>query len=318
MTVFITGDTHGRLDIGKLLGMNFDATGLNKDDYMIIVGDLGLVWDPPQDTGYYAQRNENTLDWLDAKPWTTLFIDGNHENHDLLNSYPVSEWHGGRVHFIRDSVIHLMRGEMFNIDGKSYFAMGGAQSIDRDSRIEGESWWAGELPNEMEMSHAIETLDSYGWSCDYVLTHDCPANVKFELGCRNGCMYQPDSYSQWLQYLAENMSFSQWFFGHYHEDYAHIGNGGKYTVLYNCIYDIDGGEWSERINVPFISSAQCLPDSIHRLGYTIEELADIANVPIETVEQAMSTEMYGSTVALSEDGKTLIYPSDALRVLSWC
>ena len=48
-----------------------------------------------------------------------LFIDGNHENFDKLNSYPVETWCGGKVHKIRNNVIHLMCGEVYCIEGNT-------------------------------------------------------------------------------------------------------------------------------------------------------------------------------------------------------
>ena len=75
------------------------------------------------------------LDWLDCKSFTTLFVDGNHENFDRLYDYPVENWHGGKVHKIRPSVIHLMRGQVFDIDDRSIFTFGGASSHDIDGGI---------------------------------------------------------------------------------------------------------------------------------------------------------------------------------------
>ena len=107
--LFVTGDTHGDYDIGKLSSDRFDSRKLDKDDYLIVAGDFGLVFHPVQSTG----REEYWLRWLAQKPFTTLFVDGNHENFDRLNEMPVEMWHGGRVHRINDSVLHLMRGEAF-------------------------------------------------------------------------------------------------------------------------------------------------------------------------------------------------------------
>ena len=74
---------------------------------------------------------QKNLDWLNSRNFTTLFVDGNHENYTrLYNDYSVVEWHGGKVHKIRDSVLHLMRGEVFDIDGKTIFVFGGARSHD--------------------------------------------------------------------------------------------------------------------------------------------------------------------------------------------
>lgn len=316
MSVYIVGDTHGRFDLDKLFAMNFDARGLTKNDYVIVCGDFGLVWDAPG-SSYHYDNNEATLDWLGNKPWTTLFIDGNHENHDQLASYPVSTWHGGQVHFIRESVIHLMRGEMFDIDGSLFFAMGGARSIDSDMRVEGESWWAYEVPDDYEKEHAIATLDKYDWTCDYVLTHDCPANVKFDLGCRTGKVYEMDAWEQWLQYVSENLTFSHWFFGHYHEDYKNIGLGGKFTVLYNYVYDLTAQDWSDRMRVPRVNSYDQLPEPANQHGYTIAEIADIVGLEEEDIVPIVDAKMKGSTVAVNEDGEVLIYRSDLFKILDW-
>ena len=90
---------------------------MTKDDFVIICGDFGGVWNKGEEN----KEETMLMDWLDCKFFTTLFVDGNHENFDRLYDYPVEEWHGGKVHKIRPSVIHLMRGQIFEIDGKSIF-----------------------------------------------------------------------------------------------------------------------------------------------------------------------------------------------------
>lgn len=56
------------------------------------------------------------------------FVDGNHENFDRLYEYPVEEWHGCKVHKIRSLVIHMMRGQVFEIEGQNIFTFGGPSS----------------------------------------------------------------------------------------------------------------------------------------------------------------------------------------------
>lgn len=107
--MYITGDLHGYLEISKLNSKRFPHNkSLTKEDYLIIAGDFGLVWDHKNDELYWRK-------WLGRKNFTTLFIDGNHENFSLLNAYQVEGWNGGKVHRISDSIIHLMRGQVFNI-----------------------------------------------------------------------------------------------------------------------------------------------------------------------------------------------------------
>ncbi len=127
--IFLTGDTHGMIDIQKLATKKFPIQKeLNKCDYVIVLGDFGLVWDNSKADKYW-------LDWLNNKSFTTLFLDGNHENFDLLKLYPVEEWNGGKIQKVRESIIHLMRGQIYTIDWLSIFTMGGAASIDKKYRI---------------------------------------------------------------------------------------------------------------------------------------------------------------------------------------
>ena len=84
--ILITGDIHGSHDISKLDNTkNPIFKKLTKEDYLIICGDFGLVW-------YNDMADTLWRTWLDEKPFTTLFVDGNHENFDLLYEFPEEEW----------------------------------------------------------------------------------------------------------------------------------------------------------------------------------------------------------------------------------
>ena len=89
MAIFLTGDTHG--DFSRLLPAAFhEQRDLTKEDYLILCGDFGGVWDG-------GDAEQQWLDWLETRSFTTLFVSGNHENYDLLRNYPISQWHGGLV-----------------------------------------------------------------------------------------------------------------------------------------------------------------------------------------------------------------------------
>lgn len=221
MAIFITGDTHGTIDLHKFNPDDFNNAG--EGDYVIICGDFGCCWDN-------ASNDKYVQDFYNDKPWTTLFVDGNHENHDLLNSYPVEEWNGGKVHKISDKIIHLMRGQIFTIEGKTFFTMGGATSIDRWHRTEGVSWWASEIPSMDEMNEAISNLD-IAEKVDYVITHCAPASVQQLISYG----YEQDSITRFLELVSNNYKFDHWYFGHYHESKR---LGSRYTCLYDEIVEI--------------------------------------------------------------------------------
>lgn len=115
--IYVTGDTHANIDIEKLNTTKFpQQKNLTKDDYLIICGDFGLCWDG-------SRREMWWQDWLTAKNFTTLWIDGNHENFDMLYEFPLEDKFGGKVRQIAPDIYHLDRGQVLTIDGKKIFCM---------------------------------------------------------------------------------------------------------------------------------------------------------------------------------------------------
>ncbi|EQB3101500.1 metallophosphoesterase family protein [Clostridium botulinum] len=222
--IYITGDTHIPIDIERL---NFlDCKNLMKNDYVIICGDFGGVWENSEIELCYRE-------WLQSKPWTTLFIDGNHENFDLLNSYKVEEWHGGKVHFITENIIHLMRGQVFNINGLKFFIMGGATSADKENRIKNISWWEEEIPDSNEMREGLDNLRKHNNEVDYILTHTCSSSTLKDITKIYGFAPKPeDAVNKYLEIIEEKVDFKHWYFGHYHED---IEIDEKHTLIFEKI-----------------------------------------------------------------------------------
>lgn len=224
--IYITGDTHGPIDIHKLSKRYFDDSNLTKDDYLIICGDFGLVWDNSPEEKYW-------LDWLNEKNYTTLFIDGNHENHFLLNSYPIETWNGGKVHKIRNSILHLMRGQVFTIDSHTFFTMGGAASVDKDWRTPGKSWWPEEMPSEEEYIEANLNLYNYENEVDYIITHTAATSIVNQLIPE---IKPPDRLTDFLEDIKNSIKYKHWYFGHFHDD-RDIDE--KHTLLYNNIIPLE-------------------------------------------------------------------------------
>ena len=220
MSLYITGDTHGDINIKKLTTKHF-PDNLTKDDYVLICGDCAAVWDKDSSDRYIQG-------WLNDKSWTTLYVDGNHENHDALRELPLEEWNGGVVHKVSDSIIHLERGQVFSIDGHKLFTMGGASSLDRMWRKEGVSWWHSELPTYEEIILAENKLKEHNYKIDYIISH-CASNRIIDQMVRHK---ETDILTNWFESLEDNIGFKHWYFGHYHID-AEIDD--KHTALYNKV-----------------------------------------------------------------------------------
>ena len=220
--IFITGDLHGDYDIQKLSSKCFTVQKeLTRSDYVIICGDFGLLWDN-------SDEEKHWLKWLDEKPWTTLWIDGNHENYEYLNSCPEEIWNGGKVNRITENIVRLKRGEIFNIEGHSFFALGGCDSSAK-WKAKG-LWHPGDIPSREEIANCYTNLAKADFKVDYIVSHkyycnECHVNEgeeTYELFALN-------------KFIDKNVEFSRWFSGHRHQDYE---IDGKHRVLFNKVIDL--------------------------------------------------------------------------------
>ena len=227
MSIYITGDTHADIDWSKLNTTHFtEQKDLTEDDLVIIAGDFGGVWDGANQDRYIQK-------WYNDKPFTTAFVDGNHENHWFLNSYQTMRWNGGKVHRISQKIVHLMRGEVYTIQGKKFFVMGGADSVDKAWRRYGISWWPEELPSDKEYRRALKNLEKHNWQVDYIITHDCSTKI-LETMYKETWPVALNDFLDDLEY-KHNIQFDHWYFGHHHID-KEIDD--KHTAVYQKVIQI--------------------------------------------------------------------------------
>ena len=252
---YITGDCHSTFE--KLSRKRFpeqrEMTGKNR---LFCTGDFGLLWNTmPNGEEVYWKRI------LNNKKFEIYFVDGNHENFDRLYSESVIiDRYGGKMRKISENIYLLMRGEVYEIDGKLYSAMGGASSHDFDCiinkklypnieeyrielqrlrqkgikyRILGESYWYEELPSEAEMSNWLLNLNKVNYKVDYVITHCAPLSILKQLRC---IRFEDNSLTRLFDSVLERLSFKRWYCGHYHQD---VDVNKKFTMLYNRILEIE-------------------------------------------------------------------------------
>lgn len=235
MAIYITGDIHGDINrFGKLQRKRKTT----ENDYIIVCGDFGVVWGHPEAIARRLRKIEATF------KGKVLFIDGNHENFDILNHYPIVNKFGGKVHKINNQIYHLMRGELYNIEGHTFFCFGGAYSIDRHMRTLGRTFWIEEVPSEKEMFKGGECLYNNLNNIEYVITHEAPNIVRKMFYSRS---IEPFSYKlpyifdNWLKDLTfESKSFKKWFCGHHHMNEDVTKYGFKCEILYENIIKLGG------------------------------------------------------------------------------
>jgi len=233
--VFVTGDTHSSNDSDKFNSFGEDLT---KDDYVIVCGDFGYLWDS-------SEKEMELRKWLSDKPWTTLFVDGNHENFDLLEELEEVEMFGSVVGKVTDSIYHLKRGQIYNIEGKNLFTFGGGLSIDKEWRYHYERnngvkiWWEQEMPTRTQKALGIANTCAYAIMnkpIHFILTHTCPAHILPQVVQNNKGITDAENYLEEIhRILNEEVTgekYSHWYFGHFHDN---IDVDNRHTLLYDEI-----------------------------------------------------------------------------------
>ena len=157
--IYLTGDTHGELE-------RFQSPAvrrLRRGDSLIVCGDFGFLWNG-------GAAEEKILKKLGSKKYNILFVDGAHENYELLEKYPVAEWNGGKAQQISGNLYHLMRGQVFTLEGKTLFTFGGGESKERQMYKDVGRWWPQEMPSREEMEEGVANLRAHQMQVDYIVT----------------------------------------------------------------------------------------------------------------------------------------------------
>ncbi len=214
--ICITGDTHG--DLARFKHKSIKK--LKKGDFLIICGDFGFIWDG-------SDKEEKILKKIGKKRFTTLFIEGCHENYDLLEKYPEEDFCGGRVRVISGRLMQMKRGGIFNLQGLSFFAFGGGQSKDLDIKTDNNTWYKDELPTSQEIQQGAFNLQNIGNKIDYIITHEPPGSLKAFLDFET---QEQSTMHIFFDAIKNDCVFNMWYFGKLHKNKL-------IPPKYTCIFD---------------------------------------------------------------------------------
>lgn len=219
--IYITGDTHADFSRFKDPALR----KLKKNDALIICGDFGFIWNG-------SPEEKKLLKKIGKLPYNVLFVEGSHENYDLLEEYEVSEWCGGKTRLISGRLRQLMRGQVFEIAEKTVFTFGGGQTDDIYELQEGSNWWEREIPSDEELEEGLENLEKSKNKVDFIVTYEPPAKMQdFLLG--NG---ERNHINTYLNKIYDNVEFKGWFFGKLHLNKL---VPPKYRAVYDSIVVAD-------------------------------------------------------------------------------
>ena len=199
--IYLISDIHGDIEHRGLT--NFLEVA-KEGDILIILGDTELSFrDTPENRAF-------TEKFLSIGA-TIALVDGNHDNHPYLRSFPEDWAWGAPVFRLSPNIVCLRRGNIYEIEGKKFFIMGGCKSSDK-----WREWgllYPFEEPSEEELAHAYESLRNAGNKVDYILTH------KYN-------KFRPETFDdspvhklmKLEKYIDDEVEYKHWYYGHGHRD----------------------------------------------------------------------------------------------------
>jgi len=207
--IMILGDTHGDWGpMNKLLNKK-------RPDIVLQCGDFGF-WKRMDDAaaaraGARRPRWPGRPEYGEHKIKTVLYpkmpdgcklywCDGNHEDHESLDARTTDEFW--------PNVFYMPRGTIKEIAGLKIMFVGGAESLDKESRKLGIDWFPQEV---ISMADYAEFPPAQ--KVDIVISHTCP----LEFGMRDGFGKENDCSRSALSSVLEYYQPSRWFFGHWHD-----------------------------------------------------------------------------------------------------
>ena len=203
--VYVTGDIHGEIERFQ----EKELKRLKKKDTLIVLGDFGFLWNG-------SKEERKNLKWLTKRRYQLLFLDGCHENFDMLKEYPVVDYMGGKAHHLGGNLYHIQRGSILEIEGKKLLCFGGGESCDKEDREEGLNWWREELPTAEELTLCSENIKKANGQVDYILTHDAPQQLLEFARLTQG---QPNWLHTFFDQIRQKVEYKKWLFGRYHKDH---------------------------------------------------------------------------------------------------
>ncbi len=195
--IYLLSDLHGEKDFP---GLNDYLNIATDSDLLIILGDIELNFEK-------TEKNLEFTEFFLSIKKNIAFIDGNHENFEYLHSFPEEEWNGGKVGRISENIVHLKRGNIYKIEGKTFFTFGGCKSTSVWKEM--GLWYPEEEASEEEIKLAYENLKAHKHCVDYILTH------KYEQTPPTGIVCV--EYQKLTEFINENVKFKKWYAGHWHQ-----------------------------------------------------------------------------------------------------
>lgn len=150
---------------------------------------------------------------------TVFFVDGNHDNHNILwKAWTRTEDGFRQPPFgnFKHRLNYIPRGHRWEWWGLRFLGVGGAASVDKRWRTEGRDWWPTEMISEADIARAVK-----GGPVDVMVAHDLFDSAPFpndrkDTGWPLEALGRAQANRMAVQRIVEAVAPRLFVHGHYH------------------------------------------------------------------------------------------------------
>jgi hypothetical protein len=202
--ILYVGDIHGS---AAAIAAVDEAAVKAGADWVIQVGDFGIFW-PGRDCSVAKYFRKRARQGRAGPTWLTC--GGNHDNWRKLFELAAEQGEPDLVE-LAPGCFYVQRGCVHDVDGVKHIFLGGAESVDKHTRVEGESWWTEETPSYGEFSNFSANLEDE--KPEVVVTHEAPSRIPIYKTNRDASP-TPRNLENILRMSTHTPA--RWYFGHHH------------------------------------------------------------------------------------------------------
>jgi len=220
--ILMAGDTHGDGSHVRYLLQVAQREGC---DRIFVLGDFGYWEHMNEGINFLDRANLNA----NLKNIPIYFLDGNHDKTSLLlekYGWTAETGDGEGFLMVRPYVRYSPRGHQWEWGGKQFISLGGAYSVDKESRLEREAktgkpeslWFPEEEMTNEEMEEILDRAAPE--TVDVMLAHDKPRSST--PGWNRKEFVECFANQERLERAIEVLRPSYYFHGHLHYRYTEV------------------------------------------------------------------------------------------------
>lgn len=238
MRTLILGDTHSYWP--RIIPDIENAMKIFNIESIIQVGDLCYL--PKK---YYddesLQNQQMIIDFINEKEIPFYWIDGNHEDHSILQS--VTDFNNSEFNVYGKNFIYQPRGSYLELDRYVLFFIGGAETRDWHNRTEGIDFFRNEVVTRDQEDFIFDQIEKIKKINKpvIIIAHTCPyeamrddRNLMDLMSLENSNVPSGHSQNHFLDEVVQRIQPDMFFHGHYHRERIYtLPQMGIKTVFYS-------------------------------------------------------------------------------------